>query len=73
MGKIWKLDRTGHGEIAKWGEDAESRATGAAAFQDLTERGFTMFDVTNPQEGRKLDAFDPEAKEIIATPQLVAG
>lgn len=73
MGAIFKLDRTGHGEVSKWGADAESRAVGAEAFKDLVERGFTMFDITNPHEGRKLDAFDPEAEEIIATPRLVAG
>lgn len=73
MGVLYKLDRSGHGEVAKWGEDAESRADGARAFSELAERGFTMFDVTNPQEGRKLDAFDPAAREIIATPRMVGG
>lgn len=73
MGILYKLDRTGHGEVAKWGEDAESRDAGAKAFAALADAGFTMFDVTDPQAGRRIDAFDPEATEIIATPRMQAG
>lgn len=73
MGVLYKLDRSGHGEVAKWGDDAASREAGAKAFADLAARGFTMFDVTQPQEGRKLDAFDPHAAEIIATPRMIGG
>lgn len=73
MGILCKLDRTGHGAVAKWGDDAESRGAAAKAFADLVERGFMMFDVTHPQAGRKLDAFDPAAAEIIATPRMQAG
>ena len=73
MGRLYKLDRTGHGEVAAWGDDAESRAAGDAAFKSLTERGFTMFDVTDPQNGEKLEAFKPEATEIIAVPRMQAG
>jgi hypothetical protein len=73
MGELYKLDRTGHSKVASWGDDADSRAAGAKAFADLAQRGFTMFDVTRPQDGRKLDAFDPEAAEIIATPRMQAG
>ena len=71
MGTIYKLDRTGHGEVATWGDDAASRAVGAAAFADLAAKGFTMF--TGGTEGRKLEAFDPEATEVIAIPRLVGG
>ena len=28
MGKLYKLDRSGHGEVAAWGVDTESRAAG---------------------------------------------
>ncbi len=73
MGVLYKLDRTGHGEVATWGEDADSRAAGQKAFADLASKHFTMFDVTNPQAGRKLDAFDPDATEVIAVPRMVAG
>jgi hypothetical protein len=73
MGVMYKLDRTGHGEVATWGEDAEDRAAGATAFQSLVDQKFTMFDVTDPHAGRKLDTFDPEAKEIIAVPRMQAG
>ncbi len=73
-GRLYKLDRSGHGEVAAWGEDAESRATGEAAFKSLTERGFTMFDISEPTVGKPtMKAFDPEATEIIAVPRLVAG
>ena len=73
MGKLYKLDHTGHGEVANWGDDAASRHAGTTAFNLLAERGFTMFDVTRPQDGKKIDAFDPEADEIIAVPRLQAG
>ncbi len=73
MGKLFKLDRSGHGEVVTWGEDAQSREAGAEAFKSLTERGFTMFDITDPENGKKLEAFAPEAAEIIAVPRLVAG
>lgn len=73
MGIMYKLDRTGHGEVANWGADAESRAAGAAAFQELADKGFTMFDITNPQDGKKLDTFDPTASEVIAVPRMQAG
>ena len=72
-GVIYRLDRSGHGEVAKWGEDAESRKAGAAVFAELAEKGFTMFDVTDPEAGTKLEAFKPEATEIIAVPRMVAG
>jgi hypothetical protein len=73
MGVLYRLDKSGHGEIAKWGDDAESRAAGAKAFADLAAKGFSLFDVTNPLEGKKLDSFDPKAAEIIAVPRMVAG
>lgn len=73
MGTIYKLDSSGHGEVAKWGDDAESRAAGDAAFKALAKKHFTMFDVTDPQAGRMLDKFDPEAAEIIAVPQMKGG
>ena len=73
MGKMYKLDRTGHGEVATWGDDAESRAAGATAFKDLVERGFTMFDVTDPHAGNKLNEFKADAEEIIAVPRMQAG
>jgi hypothetical protein len=72
-GKIYKLDRSGHGEVATWGDDAESRAAGAAAFNDLVKKHYTLFDITNPQSGRKLDAFDPDAEEVIAVSRMQAG
>ncbi len=72
-GKLYKLDSTGHGEVAAWGEDVQSREAGAAAFRDLETRGFTMFDVSDPQRGEKLRAFRPEASEIIAVPRMQAG
>ncbi len=74
MGVIWKLDSSGHGEVVKWGEDAESRAAGAAAFQALADKGFTMFDTSNPQVGKPaMREFDPAATEVVAVPRLVAG
>lgn len=74
MGKIYKLDRSGHGEVASWGDDAESRAAGEAAFKSLVDRGFALFDVSDSQIGKPaLRAFDPEATEIVAVPRLVAG
>ena len=72
-GRIYKLDRSGHGKVAAWGADAESRAAGAKAFADLAAKGFTMFDISTPEDGRKLDAFDPEAVEVIAVPRMQAG
>jgi hypothetical protein len=74
MGKIYKLDRSGHGEVASWDADAESRAAGAAAFDDLVNRGFTMFDTSDKLASKSpLQAFDPDATEIIAVPRMVAG
>lgn len=73
-GTIYKLDRTGHGEVAKWGDDAESRAAGAKAFDELVAQHYTMFDITNPQEDAPiLKVFDPTAREVLAVPQLVGG
>lgn len=72
-GTIHKLDQSGHGTVATWAADAESRKAGAAAFADLIERGFTLFDITDPLAGRKIQAFDPEAGEIIAVPRMVGG
>lgn len=71
MGVLYKLDRSGHGEVAKWGDDQESRDAGAKAFEELKARHFTMFDKNTPRP--PLQEFDPEATEIIAVPQLVAG
>ncbi len=73
-GKLFKLDSSGHGEVATWGADAESRAAGEAAFKSLTERGFAMFDISDPKICKTtMRAFDPEATEIVAVPKLVAG
>ncbi len=74
MGKIFKLDRTGHAPVVEWGDDAASREAGAEAFKSLIARGFTMFDTSDPLVGKPvMRAFDPEATEIIAVPRLVAG
>ena len=73
MGVIYKLDHTGHGEVARWGADAESRAAGKAAFTRLVAQDFTMFDVGSPFAGRRLRAFDPEAREVIAVPRMIGG
>jgi hypothetical protein len=73
-GVLFKLDKSGHGEVAKWGEDAESRAAGDAAFKALADKGFTMFDTSDKLVGKPaMHAFDPEATEIVAVPRLVAG
>lgn len=73
-GTMFKLDKTGHGEVAKWGDDAESRVAGEAAFKALADKGFTMFDTSDPQVGKPaMRAFDPDATEVIAVPQLIAG
>ncbi len=73
MGTMSKLDRTGHGQVADWGADAESRTVGETAFKRLAAEGFTMFDVTDPLAGEKLEAFRPEAGEIIAVPRMKGG
>lgn len=73
-GKLYKLDKSGHGEVAMWGDDAASWEAGAEAFKSLAERGFTMFDVSDRLIGKPaMRVFDPEATEIIAVPRLVAG
>ena len=73
-GTLYKLDKTGHGEVATWGDDAQSREAGAEAFKSLADRGFAMFDVSDKLIGKPaLRAFDPEATEIVAVPRLVAG
>lgn len=74
MGVMSRLDHRGHGPVASWKpEDAESVAVASRVFTHHRERHYTMFDVSNPQKGRRLDAFDVEAKEILAVPRMRAG
>jgi len=74
MAKLSKLDRTGHGEVATWGKDAQSRADGAKAFTALKEKGYTMFDISDPLADKPpMKVFDAEAEEVIAVPQLEGG
>ncbi len=74
MAKMFKLDKSGHGEVAEWGADAASRAAGAAAFKALSDKGFAMFDISDRLIGKPaMRAFDPEAAEIIAVPRMVGG
>jgi hypothetical protein len=75
-----RLDHRGHGPIARWSEDAASRAEAAAEFGRHQAMDYTMYDISarpglTPGEeiGRKLDAFDAEATEILAVPRMVAG
>lgn len=73
-GTLFKLDASGHGQVAEWGDDTESRTAGEVAFKSLASRGFALFDVSDKLIGKPaMRAFDPEATEIIAVPQLVAG
>ena len=73
-----RLDDRGHGPIARWSEDAASRAEASAEFAKHQALGYTMYDISpavTPGEeiGRKLDAFDAEATEILAVPRIVGG
>ncbi len=80
MGVLNRLDHRGHGPIAKWSEDTRSRGKAAAEFAAHIAEGYTMYDISEPPGvtpgkalGRKLDAFDPEAIEILAVPRMIAG
>jgi hypothetical protein len=74
-----RLDARGHGPIAQWSDDAASRSAAASAFAAHQAMGYTMYDISEraltPGEvlGRKLEAFDAEATEILAVPRMVAG
>ncbi len=76
-----RLDARGHSPIAEWGDaDARSQVKAERVFREHIARHYTMYDLTpgrgpagDENLGRKIEAFDPTATEILAAPQLVAG
>ncbi len=77
MGVISKLDHRGHGLVATWDKaDKLSFQAAEATFGDLVEQKNKMFDISDEKpeaEHRELKAFDPNATEILAVPQLQGG
>ncbi len=68
-----RLDRRGHGEIARWSvDDKLSQAQAKKVFKEHQLKHFTMFDISH-DDGVKLTEFDPNATEILATPPMQAG
>jgi hypothetical protein len=75
MSALYKLDHTGHGLVAEWEQDdAAAQKVAAGEFDALAAKGFTMFDISDPQVGKPpLKAFDPNATEVIAVPRMAGG
>jgi hypothetical protein len=74
MGVLNRLDSRGHGLVAKWDPKVEADIVKAkTVFDDHQGEGYTMFDISEPAQSRRLESFDPAAKEILAVPRMVAG
>jgi hypothetical protein len=72
MGKLYKLDDSGHGTVAEWGEDEASQRLAQGEAEALIAKGCTLFDISEPT-GKKIDGFDAGATEILAVPRMVGG
>lgn len=67
------MDVTGHSTVT-WTTDNEIETKEAkAAFDKAVREGMMGYKVTGPGEGEKMDTWDPEAREIIMSPQLRGG
>lgn len=73
-GEMNVLDRSGHTSV-KWDPDNRDEVeTARAAFNALRDKGYRAFLVGRMgRQGERLDAFDPEAGEIMMVPQLRGG
>lgn len=71
-GILYKLDRSGHGEQARWSDDRLSQDAARDMFNRLRDNGHAIADLTRG-DGVFIPEFDPTATELLAVPQLVAG
>lgn len=71
-GVMSRLDHRGHGPVARWTEDKATHVNAAQVFGEHVRNGYTMYDISD-NIGHKLDAFDPAATEILATPRMRGG
>lgn len=70
-GVLYKLDRTGHGEQARWSNDRISQERARTVFNRLRDNGHAIADLS--RDGVFIREFDPTATELLAVPQLVSG
>jgi len=68
------LDSNGHTSV-KWNPDNDDEVDAArAAFNAMRDKGYRAFLVGRMgRQGERLDAFDPDAGEIMMVPQLRGG
>lgn len=63
MAIIYKLAPGEHGLVV-----LEEGQTTAKVFAELLDAGWSMYDLSDPHDGKLLKEFDPAARLIIATP-----
>jgi hypothetical protein len=63
MAVIYKLAPGGHGVVV-----VEEGMTTQKVFDDLLDRGWSMYDLSNPETGKKLDTLDPASTLVVAVP-----
>lgn len=73
-GVINRLDHRGHGPVAQWAAgDRLSETEAQRIFAEHQGNRFTMFNISDGQDGELMKAFDPAATEILAVPRMQAG
>ena len=74
MGKLCRLDASGHGAAVEWDERATTREVAERVFREYQRSGYDLFRPGKRDgDGALLKNFDPDAEEIIAVRRMVAG
>lgn len=68
------MDKTGH-STTSWDPSVSAEVAAArTTFNELTGRGYRAFKVGEEGvRGQRLEAFDPQARQMIMVPQLQGG
>lgn len=73
VGRIYRLDSTGHGTVITWGESPSEIRDARKTFDTLKGQGFSFFRMEDGQKGAPITEFDPKAGEILAVPRMQGG
>lgn len=71
-GVMYRLDKRGHGEVARWGDDALSQAQAEQVFAAQVASGSRIADISD-NHGKLLDKFDPTVAEMLVILPRVGG
>lgn len=74
MGTMHELNHTGDTKTIWDPNNSDEVANARRAFDDLRDKGFSIFSVDSEGgKGKLMKSFDPQAGKLIAVPRIVGG